>query len=50
VISRTWAGRGVKGDLGDSKIEDPKTGRSVERIAERLLTENDIKAAPSRIV
>jgi hypothetical protein len=27
-------------------IKDPKTGHNVERIAERLLTADDIKAAP----
>jgi WD40 repeat protein len=27
-------------------VKDPKTGRNVERIAERLLTADDIKAAP----
>jgi WD40 repeat protein len=27
-------------------VKDPKTGRNVKRIAERLLTEEDIKAAP----
>ena len=27
-------------------VKDPKTGRTVERIAERLLTADDIKAAP----
>ncbi len=27
-------------------VKDPKTGREIERIAERLLTEEDIKAAP----
>jgi hypothetical protein len=28
-------------------VKDPKTGRPTERIAERLLTADDIKAAPS---
>jgi hypothetical protein len=27
-------------------VEDPKTGRNVERIVERLLTADDINAAP----